>query len=148
MKRLPRILIAIAVLLAAAGCLSFGEDEETTAPTKSQVSRCRAEMYLKDTASITPLGFKLEGSGIDNAIWFKFETDADDLAQVFDTTIVDTSKFKENASLMPLDGAAWWDIEGKNLWGGQVALPYARYMTIGAEKVAGGYVIYIFWNTT
>ncbi|MBN1888771.1 MAG: hypothetical protein JW850_12320 [Thermoflexales bacterium] len=150
MKKSPYTLAIMTTLLcvAAMGCLDFGQDEETTTPTESQVSRCRAEMYLNPTVNITPLGFKLEGSGIDDAIWFKFETDADDLAQVFDTSVVDLSKFKEGYSLSELKGVAWWDVGGKNLWGGPVALPHVRYMSVGAEKIEGGYVVYVMWNET
>ena len=143
------IVIIIAVLLTTTlACLDFGPEEETTAPTASQVSRCRAEMYVRDPVTITPLGFKLDGSGIDDIIWFKFETDSDDLAQVFDTTVVDVHTFEEGVSMMTLDNVAWWDVEGKDLLGGQVALPNARFMTVGAEKVEGGYVIYVVWNET
>ena len=49
---------------------------------------------------------------------------------------------------MTLANIAWWDVEGKDLLGGQVALPNARFMTVGAEKVEGGYVIYVIWNET
>jgi len=60
----------IAVLLS--GCFEFGTYEETTTPTKAQIERCRSEMYLNPTAKIIPLGYKLEGSGIDDVIRFKF----------------------------------------------------------------------------
>jgi hypothetical protein len=151
MKKLYRVVTLIAILLVTTiGCLdfSFGNDEETATPTESQVNRCRAEMYLKDTANITALGYRLEGSGIDDVIWFKFQTDAKDLAEVFDTAVVDLTQFEENANIMALKDVEWWNVEGKNLFGGQVALPNARFMTVGAEQVEGGYVIYIVWNET
>ena len=55
------LLTALLVALFFAGCLKFGEDEETITPSKAQVDRCRSEMYLNPSAKITPLGFKLEG---------------------------------------------------------------------------------------
>jgi hypothetical protein len=150
MKETYTITIAILVLvISTTACLDFGSDEETTTPTESQVNRCRAEMYLNDTVQITPLGFKLEGSGIDDVIWFKFETNTTDLSQVFDTTVVDTDKFTEHTNVMSdLQDVEWWDVEGKDLLGGQVSLPNVRYMNVEAEKIEGGYVIYIRWNET
>lgn len=143
------MIVTAASLVTTMGCLDFGKDEETLTPTQSQVQRCRAEMYVNDTVNITPLGFKLEGSGIDDAIWFKFKADANDLAQVFDTTVVDVDKFEESAHVMPvLKDVEWWDVEGKSLLGGRVALPHARFMNVGAEKVDGGYVIYVMWHET
>ena len=150
MKKLYTLVVLAAVLFTTIACLDFefGNDEETTMPTESQVNRCRVEMYLKDTANITALGYKLEGSGIDDVIWFKFHADAKNLAQVFDTSIVDITQFEENSKVMGLKDVEWWDVDGKNLFGGQVALPNARFMTVGAEKVEGGYVIYVVWNET
>ena len=46
------------------------------------------------------------------------------------------------------EGAFMWDVEGKNLLGGQVALPNARFMTIGAERIEDRYIIYAVWNET
>ena len=90
------LLIALAIFLSVlTGCLDFGEDEETISPTKDQVSRCRSEMYLNPSIKITPLGFKLEGSGIDDAIWFKFKIDIIDVQNIFDGKVVDTAKFKD-----------------------------------------------------
>jgi hypothetical protein len=85
----------IANIFLFTGCLDFGEDEETTSPTKVQVSRCRSEMYLNLLMKITPLGFKLQGSGIDDAIWFKFKTEITDIHKIFINKVVDTSKFKK-----------------------------------------------------
>jgi len=109
MQRLYTVMILILVLLITSiGCLSFGRVEERTAPTGSQVKRCRAEMYLNDSVEVKPLGFKLEDSGLDDAIWFK--TNVDDLSLVFDTTIVDTNKFNENITLMyDMKDLDWWD---------------------------------------
>jgi len=82
------------------GCLDFGKDEETTSPTKSQVSRCHARMYLNPSIKITPVAFKFLGSGIDDAIWFKFKADVSDLHKIFDSKVVDTSRFKYGFSFI------------------------------------------------
>ena len=146
-KRYNFIIITVLLVFTIA-CLDFGPEEETTTPTEEQVNLCKAELYIQESANITPLGFKLDASGIDDRIWFKFETDADDLTQIFDTSIVDVSAFTEDVSLTPLEDVTWWDVEGKTLWGGHVALPNVRYMMVGAEKIEGGYIIYIMWNET
>ncbi|MCC7118743.1 MAG: hypothetical protein IT310_09480 [Anaerolineales bacterium] len=151
MKPIYQIMILIAALaVTVSACLefNFGEDEETALPTESQVTQCRAEMYLKDTAKITPLGYKLEGSGIDDRIWFKFQTAESDLAQIFDSAVVDVTQFEENVQIASLQGVSWWDVTGKNLSGGQIALPNARFMTVAVEKLKSGYIIYIVWHET
>ncbi|MCK4542438.1 MAG: hypothetical protein KAU17_09400 [Spirochaetales bacterium] len=148
MKKI-HLLIALLVALSFTGCLEFGENEETITPTKTQVDRCRSEMYLNPSAKITPLGFKLEGSGIDDAIWFKFKTKSANLAEIFDSKVVDTSKFTNDfSSFHEMKKLKWWDVKDKNLFGGQVSLPYARFMNIGAEKTEEGYMIYIIWHET
>jgi len=149
MKKLSIIVSGLILLLSLNGCIDFGEDIETEKPNENQVNRCFAEMYLNPSMELKPLGFKLEGSGIDDAIWFKFKTNTTNLSQVFDTTVVDVTKFKENFTfLSQLTGLKWWDVKDKNLLGGQIALPNARYMNVGIEKINSGYIIYIMWHET
>ncbi len=143
------LLIALLPILSFmfTGCLDFGKDEETTSPTKAQVSRCRSEMYLNPSMKITPLGFKIEGSGIDDAIWFKFKTDASDVDKIFDSKVVNTSKFKDGFTFIhKMDELKWWDVRGKKLLGGQVELPNVRFMNVGIEKNDEGYLVYIMWH--
>ena len=143
------LLIALLPIfsLMLTGCLNFGKDEETTSPTKDQVSRCRSEMYLNPSMKITPLGFKLGGSGIDDAIWFKFKTDISDLHEIFDGSVVDASRFKDGFTFThEMDKLKWWDVKGKKLLGGQVELPNVRFMNVGVEKNNEGYVVYIMWH--
>ncbi len=142
-------LIALSLMLVfmLTGCLDFGNDEETTTPTEAQLSRCRAEMYLNPSMKITPLGYKLEGSGIDDVIWFKFKIDVLDLQEIFDGKVVDTSKFKEGFTLIhEMRELKWWDVQSKNLFGGQVELPNVKFMNVGIEKNDEGYVVYIMWH--
>jgi len=142
-------LFLLLITISFTGCLDFGNNEETTSPTEAQVERCRAEMYLNPSMKITPLGFKLEGSGIDDAIWFKFETDITDLHQIFDSNIVDSYKFENDyTSIYEVNGLDWWDVKEKKLIGGQVELPNVRFMNVGIEKKEKGYVVYIMWHET
>ncbi|MCP3935210.1 MAG: hypothetical protein GY708_07545 [Actinomycetia bacterium] len=148
MKSLLSTGILICPLLLA-GCLSFGEDEETTMPDPGQVDRCRAEMYLNPSLTLFPLGYKLEGSGIDDAIWFKFKTRASDPAEIFDTSIVDVTTFKKGFSfLYEMEGVPWWDVADKDFLGGQVALPNVRFMNVGMHETSEGYIVYIMWHET
>lgn len=135
--------------LLAAGCLRFGVDEQTSSPTSSQLARCRAVMHLKSDRKLSPLGFKLDGSGIDDRICFKFQTDSSDPAEVFDTTIVDVTKFQAGyAFLQDDEGVSWWDVRGQTFVGGQVSLPGGRFMDVGIRPVAEGAVVYICWFAT
>lgn len=146
---IPSARTALVPVLLLAGCLKFGRDVETTSPSASDLQRCRAEMYLEPDLDLTPLGFKLEGSGIDDAIWFKFRTEADDLSQVFQEDVVDISSFQEGfSSLYPVPGLSWWDVEGKAMYGGQVRLPLARVMNVGAVSTESGLMVYVLWHQT
>ncbi|MFT5836609.1 MAG: hypothetical protein ACI9ZV_000105 [Candidatus Azotimanducaceae bacterium] len=141
------LLITLLAIISITGCLDFGNDEETTSPTKAQIDRCRHEMYLNPSIRMTPLGFKLEGSGIDDAIWLKFKTDVLNLQKIFDDKVVDATKFKEDFTLISeMSGLKWWDVQGKNLLGGQVELPNARFMHVGVEKNYENFVVYIMWH--
>ena len=143
------LFLSLALLFTLNGCLRFGDDEETESPTTDQVNRCISEMYLNPSIPITPLGFKLLGSGIDDAIWFKFITEEKSLSDVFDTTVVDVSKLEKDFQFSPLsDVGKWWDVQDKNLQGGQILLPNVRCMNVGIEKLETGYMIYIMWHET
>lgn len=145
MKRAWFLPIPLAILLVT-GCLNFGKDEETTAPTKVQIDRCRLEMHISPSLKITPLGYKLEGLGIDDAIWFKFKTNEGNLGHIFNPMVVDASKFKKDFRLDEAPEIKWWDVKGKKLLGGQVELPNVRFMNVGIEKSREGCAIYIMWH--
>lgn len=141
------LLFALSLTLFISGCLDFGNDEETTSPNKAQIERCRSEMYLNPSMQITPLGYKLEGSGIDDAIWFKFKTNISDVNNIFDSKVVDTATFKAGFIFVhEMKELKWWDVKNKNLLGGQVELPDVRFMNVGIEKNDDGYVVYIMWH--
>jgi hypothetical protein len=141
------LITSIILSVILSGCFKIGQDEETTSPTKTQISRCFSEMCLNPDLKIIPLGYRLK-SGIDAAIWFKFETGAD-ISEIFDSTIVDTTKFSQNyLFLNEIEGRKWWDATGKSLLGGQVQLPNARFMEVGIEKTDNGFIVYIMWLET
>jgi len=149
MKKLI-LLPGIIVCIALSGCLNFGKDEETTSPTPEQIARCFSEMHLNPNLKLQPLGYRLEGSGIDDGIWFKFETEAN-ISEIFKSSIVDITKFTENSNYIhssEMKKLKWWDTAGKTLMGGQVELPLpnARYMNIGIEKKGKSNVVYIMWH--
>ncbi|MEE3370810.1 MAG: hypothetical protein VX346_15840 [Planctomycetota bacterium] len=144
-----KIYIGVSCLAMLTGCgLNFGADETTTQPTQSQLARCRAEMYLQTNLVIQAHGMKLLGSGIDDSIWLKFSCDVTDPAQIFQTDIVDVSKFGNGFKLSPSMDITWWDVEGRNLSGGQVALPKSRFMNVGIDSTAKNSVVYIMWHET
>jgi hypothetical protein len=142
-KKFILLFLVFGVLFC--GCLDFGDDEETNAPTKAQVDACRGRMYLLSSAKIDPLGYKLLGSGIDDAIWFKFRTDASELSKLFDSDVVDTSGFEEGFELREIEKLKWWDVEGKKFFGGEVSLPNVKFMEVGVVKEAEGYLVYVSW---
>ena len=146
-SRVIRLLAGLLMAASLSGCLEYGTDEETASPTQAQVDRCRAEMYLRADLEMTPLGFKLEGSGIDDAIWFKFETPCEDLQAIFDGAVVDTSGFKTGFTFdHAMKDLVWWDVQGRQLVGAQVQLPNARFMNVGVERLERGHVVYIMWH--
>jgi len=137
-----------ALLLSAlpSGCLDFGKDEEAQIPTAAQVARCRSVMHLNPDLKIGPLGFRLRGSGIDDAIWFKFKSKASKVAEVFDTAVVDVSEFEDGFTMLPVKGLKWWDVNGKTFLGGEVSLPNVKFMKVGITKTADGLLVYIMWH--
>lgn len=151
MKRRADVLRTVRYFLLPlllSGCLSFGSDVETASPSPEQVARCVAEMYINPGVVIRPLGFKLLGSGIDDAIWFKFETTAN-VQSLFNLKIVDTSGFSESSNqAQDGQGPSWWDLSGKKLLGGQVQLPNARFMNVHIEKKGDRNIVYILWHET
>ena len=141
--------IAVLCAVVLSGCsLQFGADEVTTQPTEAQLARCRSEMYLQTNLVFQAHGMKLLGSGIDDAIWLKFSCEVTDPALIFQANVVDTSKFRKGFKLSPYKDLPWWDVEGRNLSGGQVALPNARFMNVGIDTTGTHSVVYIMWHET
>jgi len=147
MKIIKRLTLLLLVVLIA-GCLRFGKDEETTSPTKIQIDKCKTVMYLNPSINISPVGYKIIGSGIDDAIWFIFKTDTAEIQDIFDSKVVDTSEFKEGFTFNydNIWKMKWWKTEGKRFLGGQVELPNVKYMNVGIEDVDDDFVVYIMWH--
>ena len=122
--------IAISCLVSLIGCNLLGVHETTTQRTQAQIARCRAEMYLQNNLVLQAHGMKLLGSGIDDTIWLKFSCKATDPAQIFQTEVVDVSKFYSGFTIDETTDAPWWDAEGRDLSGGYIALPKARFMDV------------------
>lgn len=144
LKRTP--LLFLPLLLS--GCLDFGPNVTTTTPSASDVSRCRAEMYIDPDVKIQPKGFKLT-SGIDDAIWFKFNAETPNITNVFRDDVVDSSLFRKGFTLHSDSLPSWWDVSLQSLTGGQVSLPNARFMNVGYfDNGDGTLTVYIMWHET
>jgi len=99
---------------------------------------------------LEPLGYKLQGSGIDDNISFKFKTNVADISEIFDTEVVDVTKFEKNHKL-PSGGAdpTWWDTKGRDLLGNAISLPKVKYMDVGIEESEDhSFTVYIHWFET
>jgi hypothetical protein len=132
------------------GCsLRFGADVTTTHPTEDQVARCRAAVFLQTNLAIQVHGMKWLGSGMDDALWLKFSCAATDPAEIFRTDVVDVSRLRKgfkHASYQEIPG--WWDVDGRDLSGGQFELPDARFMNIGIDAGATNATVYVIWQET
>ncbi|MCD4706651.1 MAG: hypothetical protein K8S62_02825 [Candidatus Sabulitectum sp.] len=141
--------VAIVILIAAAGCLDFGDDIETNNLTDEQIAYCQTIMHLNDQLQYDPNGLKILGSGIDDAVWFCFHTEETDPAFIFDTTFVSLDSLSGSVSIYsPEDIPDWWDSQEKELVGGVVPLQWGRFMTVGMERKESGTTVYIFWHET
>ena len=140
-------LVILLFMLSLTACLDFGDDIETASPTKEQVESCRSRMYLNPGVKIKPLGYKLQGSGIDDAVWFVFQTEGSAVDKLFLPQFIDVSQFKDGFTFQSHPkGVSWWQAEGKTFLGGQVELPKSKFMNVGIEKTDKGSVIYIMWH--
>ena len=147
-KNILLIIISISFTLFA-GCLQFGEEVSTDNPTQEQVAFCKSTLFLNDDIELTPIGYKLNATGIDDALWFKFSTKTKDPKKIFKEELIDSISFSDDYKF---PGAyakeSWWDIKGKKVYGGQVELPSGtNFMEVGIPEsdTPGEYIIYIFW---
>ena len=141
------ILIFCTIAVLSTGCLDFGDDINTTSPTKKQIDDCISRMYLNPSLKIEPVGYMYQGSGMDDAICLKFYTDTNDIDTIFAKIFVDKSKFAEGFTFSqdPAD-LNWWDTANKTFYGAQIELPNNKFMNVGIEKVDDKYAVYIFWH--
>lgn len=141
-------ILTLFMIIFLSGCINFGEEIETTSPSLAQVERCRIAMHIKPEVELTPLGFKLNASGIDDAIWFKFKTKNINIEDIFYKDITDILVLKDEYRFHYNDDIKWWAAQDKLLTGGQAELPDAKFMNIGIDKTTDGLIIYIMWHET
>jgi len=143
-----RILVAF-FLLQTTGCLDFGDDIETTDPTAEQLQFCKTVMYLNDELIYEPIGLKILGSGIDDAVWFCFTTKETDISKIFLPEYISPDSLTKAIDIYsPENMPNWWNIMDKNLSGNTIELPGGTFMSIGIEKNNNGHIVYIFWHQT
>lgn len=138
--------VIILIIYVYVNYIFFGDDVNTISPTPEQVERCRNEMYLNKNISIEPLGFKYIGSGIDDAVWFKFRTDGN-IVDLFSSEVVDFKLFSDKYSMTSHSEIEWWNVESKILFGGQISLPNNKIMNVGIDKKNENVsIVYIMWH--
>ena len=146
-RKTLHILACCIFAVLSNGCLDFGDDIQTTTPSKKQIDDCIHRMHLNPSLKIEPVGYMFQGSGIDDAIWFKFYTDSNDIDKIFLKKFVDKAKFKEGFTFSQ-DRAdlKWWGSSNKTFYGAQVELPKSKFMNVGIEKIDDKYAVYIMWH--
>jgi len=145
---MKKLILCILPLLGA-GCLNFGDDIETVDPTEEQIAFCRSAMHIAEGVVIEPLGLKIMGSGIDDAVWFKFRTGESDFSLIFDGSSVPSDSLAGTVSFYATDGLPeWWDTGSRTFTGGTVFLGGGVWMTAGFLREVDGTVCYIFWHET
>ena len=148
------LLIAI-LILATLGCGNGKKPSTATqTPTVEQVQQCRKIMYINPDLKIIAKGHCHDEGFQDDAIHFKFTTDAESVDDIFQADVVPSIKFKSRGPL----GApryelakAWWKPSPKSLIGGDFIVPDLRTgadrgLHIGIESNADGtFTVYASW---
>ncbi len=135
-------------ILLLTGCLKFGDEISTEALTPEQLKYCFSTLCLNEDIKVVPLGYKLNASGIDDAIWFKFKTNTSDYREIFKEELTDAISFKKDYKFSPQNAyETWWNPKDTAMIGGQIELPGLKYMEVGISEsnTPGEYIIYIFW---
>lgn len=139
--------IIIFLLISSPGCLSFGEDVLTENPTVEQLEYCRATLHIRDGIEIEPLGLKVLGSGIDDAVWFKFAVKETDPGLIFDPEAVPADSLGDPVSFFdPQDMPDWWDGGEYHLTGGTVSTGIGEYLRVAFRREGDSLILYVFWN--
>lgn len=86
--------------------------------------------------------------GMDGIMWCRFTVEAKGLDEVFDTSQVDVSEFKEpgfHVGRTPISDR-WWDVKGKKLVGGSVEVRHDETLDVGyVDHGDGTLTVYIYW---
>ncbi len=134
-------------LILTTGCLDFGEDIVTTNPTAEQLEFCETVMHLNEELVYEPIGLKILGSGIDDAVWFCFTTKETDISKIFISEYIPPDSLNKAINIYSPDNLPnWWDTANKNLTGDTFELTGGTFISIGIAKNNTGYTIYIFWH--
>ncbi len=144
-----RHLLGATAGLLFCGCLNFGEDVLTSEPTPAQVEYCRAELHLMAGLEIEPIGLKIIGSGIDDAVWFVFRTTESDHSLIFDPSVIPADSLRGRVAFFWDESMPeWWDTENRTFEGGTLALPAGKWITAGFAPAGNGTICYVFWHET
>lgn len=134
-------------LLLVAGCLDFGENIVTEQPTAEQLAFCQSAMYLNDQLDFEPVGLRIDATGIDAVVWFRFFTEEVTAGRIFDSEFVSPDSLRNTVSFYSYENMPkWWDADEKVLEGGTVHLNTGRHMTVGIHREERGSTVYIFWS--
>jgi hypothetical protein len=86
--------------------------------------------------------------GMDAVMWYRVTVEAKNIDDVFDPARVDTSEFTEVGykirHSMPITDQ-WWDVDKRNLVGGDVQLGGASMRVAYVNNGDGTLTVYVFW---
>lgn len=146
-SRIWPLIILGALLLG--GCLDFGPNISTMAPSSEHVKFCQTEMYLNPEVLIEPRGFMLT-SGIDKHVLFKFVAHTNDVSKLFLSPPVDTLVMNpKKVSFLGGMSKDWWDPPSSGLVGANYDLPSAKHMNVAyVANDDDTLTVYIEWGET
>ena len=97
--------------------------------------------------NIEPRGLIILGSGIDDAVWFKFETAPLATDALFDTTCVCHGVPAEQVSFYAGDDFPhWWDTRSRIFPGWTDSTAYGAWITIGYQEEPDRIIWYGFYT--
>ena len=98
------------LLVPLVSCIDFGEDITTEHPTDEQIQYCITVMRINPEIELVPTGLVIMASGIDDAIWFRFETPVKDPYAIFEEASFPRDSFRSNIVVNPPHQRPdWWD---------------------------------------
>ncbi len=128
-------------------CLDFGENILTTELTRDQLNSCRSLFHICEEAEIEPVGLRILGSGIDDAVWFKFEADVPEPGMIFHKDVVPEDLLTGQVSFYQYDDMPqWWDTRNRIFTGGTVTLESGSVMKIGYQQEPDRIICYIYYH--
>jgi hypothetical protein len=129
----------IAALVLGVGFLIYGQ--LTDFDSRREMMALRSGLEVRDEhLRYSP--------GMDGVMWCRFTVEAKGIDEVFDTSQVDVSEFKEEGYEVGQSGLGnrWWDVAGKKLTGGSVEVRNDEFMHVGyMDNGDGTLTVYIYW---